>query len=461
VTGRGLFEYPRKIQIQTIDLCNYRCPMCPYPALSEGRVPTRMRPDLFTRIITDVREAGRRVRLCLMLQNEPLLDPGVYDLIEEANAAQDAIISVSTVTNGSALTSRKLTRLVGFERLQLTVSVNANEAGRYRAVHGVDSWDRVHDLLATWEGPRDRVRLSFVMDSASVEEARRFVARWTEAGYATRLVPIMSRAGTVPVEAGRRPVVDDFDHCHYPVDTLNVLTDGTVILCCNDWEHHETFGNVGESTIAEVWNGPALTRIRHAALDGRIRDASSACRGCDYPMRSAVRMQLEKLGSTDTSVMETTLDVVDHVTELRLPEGGTVPVVVFAIDAGTGTVTCAADAAERWVGELKDGGPCELCIRIAHGERFSFGSLEPTWCPGQVWPAGRAEGDDLAVLRIHLDRESEAFRLLPWYSADWRPPAGRALAGSTPRRRLRVHDSQEREPLGRAGIVPGRGRAGS
>ena len=37
--------------------------------------------------------------------------------------------------------------------------------------------------------------------------------------------------------------------------------DGGVILCCNDWLHHDTYGNLNDSTIAEVWNRPDRLRM--------------------------------------------------------------------------------------------------------------------------------------------------------------------------------------------------------
>lgn len=415
-----LLGFPHKIQIQTYDSCNYKCGACPYPETSEGKVRTRMEAALLSRIIAEVREAGRRVRLCLMLQNEPLLDRRFLDLLDEAHAAEDVIESISTVTNGSMLNAALLDRLVAYDRFQLTVSINANDGERYRQIHGVDLWDRVIGLLESWSGPRQRVRLSFVVDRSSVEEARRFWARWEGQGYETRLVPILSRAGLVSLTSSRRTAEDDFGHCHYPVDTLTVLASGDVILCCQDWEHVETFGNLHEQSIREVWASARAAELRAAAIDGTIRRASETCRGCDYPMRSVVRMELEAIVGGEPVARPADQGVVEHVAELRLGDAAALPVVVYDIDPDGGSVSCAVGGSG--LPEL-DEFAGSFAIRIAQSDRFSFGSLTPMWCPATVRRLEAFTGADsmpIATLRIDLDRSADAFRLLPWYAADWR-----------------------------------------
>jgi hypothetical protein len=170
--------------------------------------------------------------------------------------------------------------------------------------------------------------------------------------------------------------------------------------------------------------------MRDLALAGRIREASPTCRGCDYPMRSSVRMALEDLCDDGSAPrVDPTFSVVTHATELRLSRpGATLGVIVFAIDEESGLIGCAADAADPALREL---GPVEegaLCLRIAHGERFSFGSLEPMWCPARIRRSGPIPngGGDALALSVQLSPEAEEYRLLPWYAADWHIPTPRS-----------------------------------
>jgi radical SAM protein with 4Fe4S-binding SPASM domain len=60
--------------------------------------------------------------------------------------------------------------------------------------------------------------------------------------------------------------------------SLVVLANGDVTVCCADYEGSSVFGNVRESTIEELWNGPFLRefRRRHVA-----RDFPDICKNCN------------------------------------------------------------------------------------------------------------------------------------------------------------------------------------
>ncbi len=411
----GLFSFPSKIQLQTINRCNYACPMCPYPTLVAPNGKVQLPTELYHRLLAEVREEGARVKLCLMLQNEPLLDKRFIEMLETAHRAEDSIASVSTVSNGSVLSRELLDQLMAFDRFYLTISVNASDRERYQRIHGKDLWQKIHRLLTGWQGQRDRVRLSFVVDDHSVSEARRFREYWGSLGYAIRFVPIFARVDTLAVEAPMTAVETSYGHCHYPVDTLTVLADGGVIMCCNDWQHEDRFGNLNEMSIKELWNQPDWVAVRRSAIAGTLRRDREMCRSCDYPLRSSTRMQLEARLSTDEP------DASDgsfqsHGTHLR-PRGGRsrVPLLVYHLDPADGTVYALVERGRGALPRL-----AELELRIGHRGSFNFGSLESMWCRAEVEAFDQGpQTHDTRTVKIRLDHGDPAFGLLPWYRADW------------------------------------------
>lgn len=423
-------DFPRRIQIQTINLCNYACRMCPYPAAAEGARLARMDEALFRRVIQEVREAQRKVKLSLMLQNEPLLDRRFLEFLRHAHDAADAVESVSTVTNGSTLGPALLDELTSLERLRLTVSVNANDPATYLEIHKRDFWQRIHGLLAGWQGRRERVRLSFVFDRKSVHDAVEFQRYWREQGYAIRLVAINARVDSLPGSQLFHQVDEEFGHCTYPVDTLSVLVDGTVILCCNDWEHRLRFGNLHHSSISEVWNSPAFLEYRQASIDGEIRKFP-ICKGCDYPTRSADRIRLEALvADTDTapgwSAGEGAPGVLEHVTEVRPTAGGrSRALLVWDLREAEGSVLAFSfDGPPTPVAE-----DVHLRLNIGISDTCSFSSMDPVWCPGRLQPLPAVQAlEGFAPVRITLDRRSSEYRFFHWYCADWRAPAQAAVS---------------------------------
>jgi MoaA/NifB/PqqE/SkfB family radical SAM enzyme len=91
------YDFPAKIQIQTHNLCNYACKMCPYPS-SSGRKREPMSERLLERLLSELKRERRSVDLCLMLQNEPLLDARFPELLRQAHA-HEFVKSIYTVTN--------------------------------------------------------------------------------------------------------------------------------------------------------------------------------------------------------------------------------------------------------------------------------------------------------------------------------------------------------------------------
>jgi len=55
--------------------------------------------------------------------------------------------------------------------------------------------------------------------------------------------------------------------------------DGRVVLCCQDWVHAETYGDLSAEPLAEVWNGPRLNDCRRLLWAHRP-EGIALCRNC-------------------------------------------------------------------------------------------------------------------------------------------------------------------------------------
>jgi radical SAM protein with 4Fe4S-binding SPASM domain len=58
-----------------------------------------------------------------------------------------------------------------------------------------------------------------------------------------------------------------------------ILCDGRVTLCDQDFKGLHTFGNIRESTLAQIWRSPSFERIRREHLSDRF-DANPLCGAC-------------------------------------------------------------------------------------------------------------------------------------------------------------------------------------
>ena len=285
---------PFSAQIQTVDRCNAACPMCPYGASQKTGPPHHMEEGLYLRIIDDLRRTGSLRMLVLMLQDEPLLDGDLAARVRQARHALGRRTWVATVTNGSALNAQRIDELVEAGLDCIDVSIDAARERTYQTVRPGLDFANVVENTRTLLRRRGKaaVRVRFLKQRANAGEEREFERYWKSRGAIVRLEPMLNRAGSLgDFERLRRPWDGVLRHgikvllgrlypkCLYPFVALTVLSDGRVILCCNDWSHRLIVGDLSRQSVAEVWHGERMNRCRHLLWTHRYRD-SRVCRGC-------------------------------------------------------------------------------------------------------------------------------------------------------------------------------------
>lgn len=69
----------------------------------------------------------------------------------------------------------------------------------------------------------------------------------------------------------------EIPYCIGPFRDLYIRNEGYVYCCCN--ANQKPFGNIRESSLEEIWNGPKWVKLRQDILSNNIRH--SECKGCD------------------------------------------------------------------------------------------------------------------------------------------------------------------------------------
>ncbi|OHE76781.1 MAG: hypothetical protein A2107_13630 [Verrucomicrobia bacterium GWF2_62_7] len=111
-------------------------------------------------------------------------------------------------------------------------------------------------------------------------EADTFRARWSGRGAAVAVERAHNWAGA---RAGLRPggVPAEQFPCHTPWASMVILHDGTVPLCCLDYDAKCKLGDLKSQGIVEIWRGPELARLRKDHLERDYR-AYPLCANCSY-----------------------------------------------------------------------------------------------------------------------------------------------------------------------------------
>ena len=285
---------PTTVQIQTIDRCNATCIMCPYSYAARPAAANPMEDALYLKILNELRRTGTVRHVLLMLQNEPLLDQKLADRVRLAKELLGRRVLTGTVTNGAPLTQGMIDRLSAGGIDYVSVSIDAIREDTFARIRrGLDYNRVVENTLALCKhlGPA-RVSVRFLRQRENEGEEETFAQFWRSRGIRVVFMEPTNRTGLVPFfERIRKPhprlwkklaypILNRFvSACPYPFSRMSVLSDGRVIVCCNDWGPRDTIGDLSRQTLQDVWNGEKANRYRQLLWTHRVRE-SPVCADC-------------------------------------------------------------------------------------------------------------------------------------------------------------------------------------
>src|SRR6188768_1253670 len=145
--------------------CNSRCVTCDY--WRHGRNDATF--ESVRRVLPDLRVLGTRV--ALLSGGEPLLNPE-WPLI--AGALRDAGIGVWLLTSGLSLAKHARAASACFE--SITVSLDGTNPDTYRAIRGLDAFDKVCEGVRAAVALDVAVSLRVTLQKANYRELPAFVA---------------------------------------------------------------------------------------------------------------------------------------------------------------------------------------------------------------------------------------------------------------------------------------------
>jgi radical SAM protein with 4Fe4S-binding SPASM domain len=76
-----------------------------------------------------------------------------------------------------------------------------------------------------------------------------------------------------------------FSACTFPWHALVVLWDGRVGSCPHDFFAEIVYGDVRNSSIMEIFNGPRIRSLREQMLEKSLDALKSPCKSCDSVRR--------------------------------------------------------------------------------------------------------------------------------------------------------------------------------
>jgi MoaA/NifB/PqqE/SkfB family radical SAM enzyme len=269
--------------------------MCPYSSQEKSGPPNYMEDDLYRKILKELKPLNSVQSFSPMLQNEPLLDPEISKRVYAAKHTLNSV-SVQITTNGSLLQQRIIEELVEAGTDKISISIDAIREETYQRIHRGLKYSKVlknvYSLLH--QDPKPVVEVRFLKQRANINEKNEFVRLWRARGAAVLVHSVINRAGAVKsfnkIKARETKTMKQlirrilnwyFPFCPLPFYKLNVLWDGRVIFCCNDWGPTLILGDLSKQRVVDVWNGEVMNHYRHLLYTGQSARIPS-CSKCTH-----------------------------------------------------------------------------------------------------------------------------------------------------------------------------------
>lgn len=279
--------FPMHLDIETTNVCNLKCPMCPRTVMVEKGAFSdlgMMTRDEYARIIDQgVANGVRSIKLNYL--GEPLAHKDVVWQVQYAK--ENGVIDVMMNSNASLLTKELGRRLLEAGLDALFVSFDAVSPDLYGECRVGTSLGKVIDnvyefvRLRNEKYPQVHVRLSMVMyeDPKWAEQFQGLQLMWKNLVDAVGYGFYTERDPDARVEY---PEVKGF-WCAQPFQRMFLKYNGNVTICCVDDKDEVIVGNWREQDLYDIWNGETYREIRELHATGRYYEMAM-CRKCYMPV---------------------------------------------------------------------------------------------------------------------------------------------------------------------------------
>jgi radical SAM protein with 4Fe4S-binding SPASM domain len=323
---------PLKLEMDLLNKCNLRCPMCMMSHPSHYRQPLkRMSLEQFERLAAEVFWHVRS--LSFTFGAEPLLHPEFSRFVEIASRYR--IPQIYAVTNGTLLTEAVARAIITHGMDVLAVSIDAARPETYSQIRVGGDWDSLMRNLQTFnrlkrelDSPKPRLELTFVMMKTNIPELPELVELADQLGAssvnAIHMLPFeclgmghescsldkeytneilqraQARAGELGVQFSGPPLFHDavtrgsdrqgaekFDlpvsqatrmagYCPFPWHFAAIDMYGDVVPC-GWWNNQPGMGSILSDSLLSIWTNERYQKLRAEHRSGAL---CATCRHC-------------------------------------------------------------------------------------------------------------------------------------------------------------------------------------
>ena len=298
---------PTFVSVEPANFCNLRCPECPvgmaggHPQSGKAEL---LRPEVWQTLLREITPYAHTIQF--YFQGEPLLNPDLPEIIQEAHkAGLYTIVS----TNAQAITPAMAERLVcsGLDRMIISLDGLSEESYNAYRVGGV--LEKVRNALRFLHNAKQRMNtrtpviewqcLRLRTNEHEWAKMRRVYRRWGADRLVFKTVQLYDYIDGNPLmptdtrysryalgKDGRyhlkQPLLRRLWHISTPCYRLwsgcVITTSGELLPCCYDKAHAHPFGNILATPLGTLFHSEKANTFRRSVL---LNKGIPICRNCN------------------------------------------------------------------------------------------------------------------------------------------------------------------------------------
>lgn len=237
------FEFANVVEIEINSACNFSCSYCPN-SVDERKEKGDMDPELFYKIISDLKSINYNGKLAFDFYNEPTMAKNFEEFIGHAKRELPEVF-IEIYTNGTKLnTVNKLERIIKI---------------------GVDK------VIVTRHEEAKQLPFEDVFQSINPKLKNHFSYRDHE-----NLI-LSNRGGSLPDIYNGKTINEP---CSIPSLIMTITLEGNVLPCFEDFNQSEEMGNLRSDSIQTIWNNKKYKQFRED-LKNKKREKYDICKSCN------------------------------------------------------------------------------------------------------------------------------------------------------------------------------------
>jgi radical SAM protein with 4Fe4S-binding SPASM domain len=280
-----LSSFPKILNLEVTNFCNLNCPMC---IVKETREQGFLRLDLLEKIVKENRKLLENQFIWLHFNGEPLLHPQLFEIIE---FLKQNGIKTRLSTNATLLTKEVAFELMKAGLDYIVFSVDGNTKETYEKIRVGANFETVERNILSFlrikkkYNFQTKTQIQFIKMKENEKEVKDFIKKWkkTDINF-INIKSFCSRAWRArelerfgEIEKLRKKIIKR-PPCFYLWETLVILWNGEVIVCCQDLLGELKVGDVKKDTLLTIWNNKKMQELRFRQLKGDF--SMNPCNSC-------------------------------------------------------------------------------------------------------------------------------------------------------------------------------------